>query len=138
MRIVLDTNVLVSALINPHGPPATVVSSLMSARLTLVFDERILSEYRTVLARPRFAFDAEAVRIVLDALETGGEAICPAPSSVQLPDPDDLPFVEVADAGLVAALITGNERDFEPVSGTVRTRIYTPAAFVRKIARSGD
>jgi predicted nucleic acid-binding protein len=55
MRVVVDTNVLVSGVINPHGTPGRVVDSIVSQAFAVLFDDRILSEYRDVLLRPMFA-----------------------------------------------------------------------------------
>ena len=57
MRIVLDTNVLVSALLSPHGAPAAVLQLVVTGRVVLCFDARVLSEYREVLRREKFDFD---------------------------------------------------------------------------------
>ena len=56
MRIVLDTNVLVSGFLSPYGPPGAILRSILAGSITLCFDERILTEYRDVLTRGRFAF----------------------------------------------------------------------------------
>ncbi len=139
MRVVLDTNVLVSALINPHGPPGTIVANALAGRVTPVFDERILAEYRAVLGRNRFGFDAVAVTALLVALEGEGESVVAVPAKIESPDPDDLPFLEVAETALAAALVTGNTRHFRPVRARHGVPVYTPAAFVRKIrAATGD
>jgi len=56
MRIVLDTNVLVSALINPYGKPAAVLNAILSRLVFLCYDARIIDEYERVLRRRRFQF----------------------------------------------------------------------------------
>ena len=48
MRVVLDTNVLISGLLNPNGPPAAVLNLLVNAKLELLYDSRILQEYMEV------------------------------------------------------------------------------------------
>ncbi|MBI1864175.1 MAG: putative toxin-antitoxin system toxin component, PIN family [Nitrospirae bacterium] len=68
MKIVLDTNVLVSAFISPHGAPALILRLILQGELTLVADSRILDEYREVLVRPRFGLPKKAVESVLAAL----------------------------------------------------------------------
>lgn len=110
MRIVLDTNVLVSGLISPFGPPARVLEMILTGDLTLVFDDRILAEYRQVLARERFGLNADDVADLLRYFEAAGEHVTARPAFVTLPDPDDLSFLEVALAARVDALITGNTR----------------------------
>jgi uncharacterized protein len=98
-RIVLDTNVLVSALLNPSGAPAQVLTLVLASELRLVFDRRILDEYAEVLARPRFGLDPADVAEVLRQLEADGERVAATASAVALPDADDLPFLEVALSG---------------------------------------
>lgn len=112
MRIVLDTNVLVSGLLSPFGPPAEVVRQVAAARLRLCWDVRILCEYREVLVRPAFGFDRNDVMILLDHIEREGELVTPEPLPVPLPDSDDEPFLAVARTGGVDALVTGNLRHF--------------------------
>jgi putative PIN family toxin of toxin-antitoxin system len=127
MRVVIDTNVLVSGIINPHGPPGRVVDAIVSLTLTTLYEDRILSEYREVLLRPVFGFRRNDVYALLDFIEFSGEHITAGPVNVVLPDPADLPFVEVAMAGLADALVTGNTKHFTPAR---RVSILTPAALL--------
>ena len=129
MKVVLDTNVLVSALLNPFGPPARVFDLLMTGNLQLTFDDRILAEYREVLARPRFGFDLDDVGELLEYLQVGGELVAASPLSNPLPDPDDEPFLEVAVAARVEALITGNIRHY-PVETRQGISILPPSEFM--------
>ena len=93
MRIVLDTNVLVSGLLQPLGNPAQVLSLALAGAIKVCHDERILAEYAEVLVRPRFRFDAERVRDVLEKLEADGLAVdASGQQGLDLPDPDDEPF----------------------------------------------
>lgn len=108
--IVLDTNVLVSALLTPFRAPARVLDAMLARRVRLVFDDRILGEYAEVLARPRFVFDANDVNEVLAFIrEEGLKAVAP-PLGIALPDPDDVMFVEVAVTGRADAIVTGDKR----------------------------
>ena len=56
MLAVVDTNVLISALITPFGNAARILDMAMAGELRLLYDDRILSEYRDVLLRPKFSF----------------------------------------------------------------------------------
>ncbi|MGB9868299.1 MAG: putative toxin-antitoxin system toxin component, PIN family [Bacillota bacterium] len=112
MKIVLDTNVLVSALLAPHGPAARILDAVLTGRLDLVFDDRILHEYEEVLRRERFGFAAEDVKALLDFTRSEGQAVVAPPLKVALPDLDDLMFVEVAVAGGADAIVTGNKKHF--------------------------
>ena len=57
----LDTNVLVSGLLSPFGPPGEIVRMVSSGAVVLCLDARIFAEYDDVLARPRFGFDPDSV-----------------------------------------------------------------------------
>jgi len=59
--IVLDTNILVSALITPFGKAARVLDLVIRGDIRILYDDRILSEYREVLLRPKFGFEAKDV-----------------------------------------------------------------------------
>lgn len=135
MRVVVDTNVLVSAMLSPHAPPAGVVRLVLQGDLVLLHDPRILAEYAEVLARPRFGFDPDDVRAVIQGLDRTGEGVFAVPLKVKLPDPDDPPFLEVAAAGRADALVTGNPRHYRPSSGRHDVRILTPRELLDLLAR---
>jgi putative PIN family toxin of toxin-antitoxin system len=140
LRIVLDTNVLVAGLLSPFGPPGEIVRMVSSGAVTLCVDARILSEYEEVLARPRFAFDADAIAALLDYIEVSGETIASRPLMARLPDPDDEPFLEVAIAGAVDCLVTGNLVHFPP-NALGDAVVVAPATFMeryRSSAHRGD
>jgi uncharacterized protein len=113
--VVLDTNIVVSALLSAFGPSARVLDLALSGDIRLAYDDRILAEYREVLARAKFGFDPEDVASLLAFLETEGEAVVARPLAGTLPDPDDLQFVEVA-AQVNAPPITGNRAHFPPAA----------------------
>jgi len=131
VRIVLDTNVLVSGLLSPFGPPADVVRLVAAGALRLGVDARILEEYRLVLARPRFGFDAARVAELLSQVDADGVRGATQPLRLRLPDPDDEPFLEVALAVAADALVTGNVRHF-PSSRREGARVLSPRAFVEE------
>ncbi len=115
MKIVLDTNVLVSGLLQPLGNPAQVLSLALAGAVQVCHDERILAEYAEVLARPRFKFDPKRVREVLTQLEVDGLAVEAAgQQNLHLPDVDDEAFLAVALAGAADFLVTGNLADYPP------------------------
>ena len=108
MKVVLDTNVLVSGLLTPFGSSGEIVRMVFSNDLTLFLDARILAEYRDVLHRPKFCFNPDDVAVLLDFIKHYGQFVSGSPLSLPLPDRDDEPFLEVALSGKVAAFITGN------------------------------
>lgn len=140
MRIVLDTNVVVSGLLSPFGPPGEIVRMVSSGTVNLCFDARVLSEYDEVLARPRFGFDPDAVGVLLDYIDLTGETCAPQPLVTRLPDPDDEPFLEVALACAADFLVTGNLAHFPPESRSGMS-VLSPAEFVdrmRSTRTTGD
>ena len=96
MIVVLDTNVLVSALLSPFQAPARVLDLVLSGEIDAVVDDRILAEYRAVLARPKFGFDVRAVHDLLDYFEHAGVVAPAMPLTIDPPHPDDCTFVEAA------------------------------------------
>lgn len=133
MRVVVDTNVLVSGAINPHGPPGRIVDAVLAAKIRVLHDDRILGEYREVLLRPAFGFQRSDVETILDFVEFTGEHISAGPTGVVLPDWTDLPFLEVAMTGAADALITGNMKHFKPRRGRHNIYICSPADFLHRI-----
>lgn len=134
MRAVIDTNVLVSGLINPCGAPGRIVDHLLAGAFTALYDDRVLSEYRAVLVRPVFGFLPADVDTLIDAIERNGEAVVTTVWAGTLPDPTDLPFLEVAMAGRADALVTGNACHFRPILGRHAISVITPAALLARIA----
>lgn len=140
MNIVLDTNVLVSGLLTPFGPSGEIVRMLVSGELTLYLDARILSEYQDVLNRPKFKFNKDHIAILLDFIKQYGHFVSGSPLQNSLPDPDNEPFLEVAIAGNVKALITVNSVHY-PNSFREGIKIVSPAKFVefyRKINKNTE
>ncbi|MGH9442554.1 MAG: putative toxin-antitoxin system toxin component, PIN family [Thermoanaerobaculia bacterium] len=137
MRVVLDTNVLVSGLLSPQGAPGRVVDLLLTGEITPLVDDRILSEYRDVLPRPKFDLPAAGISGMLEFLESECEIIPSAPVGIALPDPDDLPFLEVAISGHAESLITGNLRHFPAaIRRSLTFPIQAPAEFLRNWSSS--
>jgi putative PIN family toxin of toxin-antitoxin system len=137
LRVVLDTNILVSALINVHGTPARILDLVLVERLTLTFDDRIISEYREVLLRPKFGFRTADVDALLEFFQTEGESVVAPPLSLRLPDADDAPFIEVAVAAGCDYLITGNVGHFpeaatKPLDLERPFKVITPAGFLEQ------
>jgi putative PIN family toxin of toxin-antitoxin system len=136
MKVVIDSNVVVSAMLSPHAPPAQVIRLALQGDLGLLHDDRILAEYRDVLSRPKFGFDAEDVRSVLEGIEWIGETVVARPLPVELPDPDDVPFLGVAAAAGADALVTGNTRHYRPAKGRHDVRVLAPRELLDLLAEA--
>jgi len=131
MKVVVDTNVLVSGIINPHARPAHVLNLVLDGKLTLCIDSRIYDEYERVLLSPKFSFPKEYVKILLDFIKRKSVFVVPLPLRTDPLDESDLPFLEVAFSAK-APIITGNRKHFENVKGI---EIYTPSEFIEKFIR---
>ncbi len=133
MRLaVFDTNVVVSGMLSPHGPPGRIVDRLRSGTLTAVLNDCIVAEYAEVLSRPRLGLPKEEVRWVLDAICRHARFVDVNPDADinGLPDPDDAPFIDCARAASVC-LVTGNLRHF-PKRATGSVQVITPSEFLKK------
>ncbi len=121
--VVLDTNVIVSALFNLTSVPGMILQEALVGRIIPLLHKDILDEYRDVLHRPKFKFDQEDIEIVLAGLLKRGIFLNAAVVPEQLPDPDDAIFYEVAmeaKESTDAYLVTGNLKHF-PVKPFVVT-----------------
>ncbi|MFZ5967574.1 MAG: putative toxin-antitoxin system toxin component, PIN family [Bacillota bacterium] len=111
IRAVVDTNILVSALLSPSGAPARVFDHVLNGNVIMCFDSRIIAEYQEVLARPKFKFDPKTVSQVIDFILHTGMSLVPEPLTVEFEDEDDKAFYEVA-ISAKSHLVTGNVKHF--------------------------
>jgi len=111
---VLDTNVLVSGLLSPTGPPGRLLDVLLAQRLRLAADDRVELEYREVLARPRLGIEPVRRDAFLAILQFQNHVTAlPWPHRAS-PDEDDAIFLEVALQTPARTVVTGNLRHFPP------------------------
>lgn len=135
MRVVLDTNVLLSALISPHGAPDKLYRAWRAAKFEVVTSLDQLDELRRASRYPKFKAILQPNRvgamvnnlqraIVLDRLS----------SDVEADDPNDAFLLAMAIAGEADYLVTGDRRAGLLQKGSVgRTRIVTPAIFCSEV-----
>ncbi|MFH2116004.1 MAG: putative toxin-antitoxin system toxin component, PIN family [Spirochaetota bacterium] len=126
MKVVLDTNALVSGMLNPAGKPGAILALVLEGELSVLHSPGILSEYHEVLHRPRFGFQSDMVATILGYIEEAGMPVYPLPANCSFPDEDDRVFYETALTGKAVALITGNTTHF-PAGDPL---IFTPPAFL--------
>ena len=126
--VVIDTNVLVSALLSSHEDSATVqvMNRIFAGDIIPVFSKDILAEYGEVLCRKKFHFSEKTVCTLLNTITSIGELVVPSPSGEILPDKKDLPFYEVVLEKKEdnAYLITGNKKHFPVKSFIVTAREF--------------
>lgn len=132
MRLVLDTNVLVSALLKPGSVPDRAMAAAWKHGV-VIYDARIVDEYRSVLARPKLKLDERQVAALIDTfLADGVDVGESAPFHGAMSDDDDRMFVEVALTGRAHAIVTGNGADFPPSIGV---RVLSPAMLLAQLDR---
>ena len=112
-RIVVDTNVIVAALLHPDRTPARALDAILEGRGQVLVDARVEAEYRDVLARRKFrAIAIDKREELLARVLSGAERVDSAAYVGGLIDEDDRSFVEVCLSGHAAVLLTGNGRHF--------------------------
>ena len=126
---VIDTNVLVSALLNINSNPGKVLLSVFNSETRPLLNAEIIAEYRDVLAREKFHFPAETVDIVMNRLAAVSMNINAAEGEFsEITDPKGRCFFAVTMTGRLsedALLVTGNIRHFP-----AKPFVVTPAQFV--------
>lgn len=131
MRVVIDTNVLVSGLLSPYGAIGEIARMAVAGSLDLLYDARIVSEYEEVLFRPKFSFDKAHIDNLIEFITHFGIPVSATPLSRHLPDMDDEPFLEVAISGKAECLITGNAAHY-PMRPKRKVQILTPRQFLNR------
>jgi len=138
-KIIIDTNVIVSALIQKSYPFRIVYELLLEDKVSLCVSSALLAEYRTVLERPKFAryreFAAKA-GAVLENIESKALRYKPTAILDLVSDKDDNKILELADECAADFIITGNTNDFT-FPGYKQTKIVTPSDYWEKYRR-GD
>ena len=123
---VIDTNVLVSALLTKTEDSATVqvFNAIADGRITPLYHKDILMEYEEVLSRPKFSFSNSVIKAVIKSIVECGTEVFPKPTGEILADVDDLVFYEVAmeKRNDASYLVTGNKKHYP-----IREFIVTPA-----------
>ena len=112
---VIDTNVVVSAMLKRDSVPAKIIDLLLAGIIIPVFNEEILSEYKEVLLRPEFGFAQDDVNKFMDFMRKNGIFLEKILSDEKFNDPDDAVFYEIALSAIKsreAYLVTGNIRHF--------------------------
>src|ERR1035437_4979622 len=106
--LVLDTNVVVSANLNPEGCEALVMALALNRKVRCFVSRPILGEYERVLLYPRLKFDAREVARFLAILRKSARMVTPARTITESVDEADNRFLECAEAGHAEVLVTAN------------------------------
>ena len=111
-RVVLDTNVVVSAFLKPAGLEASVLLLALKGPLCLCVSEPVLTEYETVLYRPELRLDPQVVQKGLSDIRQVSLSTRPEHTLSVCPDESDNRFLECAGTARAEFLVTGNKRHF--------------------------
>ena len=135
MKIVLDTNVLLSGLMAPEGTPGRILAAWLEARFDVVMSLEQLVEIGRALSYPRIQrklkWDEQRIEQFLRQLYIRAEVIDLHLTSVEVPrDPQDTPILATLVAAGADALVSG-DRDLLELRG--KYPIQTPAEFVRRL-----
>jgi len=132
LRLVIDTNVVVSAALRPEGLQRTVVLLAMTKPAHWYASEPILAEYALVLARPELKIRRGLRRQLLQLIENRVRVVAPSHLAQITSDPADNIFVECADSARADYLVTGNQRHFPKF--WKNTKIISSSEFLSVIA----
>lgn len=132
LRLVLDTNIVVSAALKPEGLQRTVLLLALAKPARLYISTPVFKEFREVLARPEFHIRKGLQQRFLQLIEKNAHLVEPARRLEVTTDPHDNIFVECADAARADFLVTGNIRHFPRY--WKRTKIITSREFLSVVA----
>lgn len=117
-RVVLDTNVVISAHLNLGGYERFALDLALASKIQLYSSAEILEEYRAVLRRRKFLIHPQLVTASLRLIEKASKLVQPKHQIAAAPDPEDNKFLECAEAAEADYLVTGNKRHFPKRWGT--------------------
>jgi putative PIN family toxin of toxin-antitoxin system len=136
MRAVVDTNILVRAVIRPQGTVGPVLLRLRQGEYTLLYARSLLEELIDVLNRPRirdkYRLTGGDIQTVLGLILLRGEEVTPLERITACRDPKDDKFLEVAVAGQADAIVSGDQ-DLLVLHPYAGIPIVTPRAFLRML-----
>ena len=132
LRLVIDTNVLISAAIKPAGLQRTVLLLAITKPARLYVSRPIIEEYSEVLARPELKIRKGLRRQLLRLIKNHSYTVTPTRRLEVADDPDDNMFLECADAARADYLVTGNLKHFPRF--WKKTKIITPREFIGLVA----
>jgi putative PIN family toxin of toxin-antitoxin system len=132
LRLVVDTNILVSAALKPDGLQRTVLLLAITKPARLYVSNAILTEYQDVLSRPEFQIRKSLRQQFLDMIRKRAHLVNPVRAIQVANDPEDDKFIECADAARADYLVTGNMRHFPKF--WKNTKVVTSREFLSLMA----
>jgi putative PIN family toxin of toxin-antitoxin system len=110
-KVVLDTNVLVSALWSNNGNPHEIVKSIFTNEITPYYNDDIIEEYHEVLSRTKLKFPEDKVESLMQEIKNNGVKANSVTSNLTFADESDRKFYDIAKTN-EATLITGNLKHY--------------------------
>lgn len=132
LRLVIDTNIAVSAALKPDGLQRTVLLLACAKPATLYITEAILDEYRDVLSRRELKIRKGLRNQLLQLIRSRAHMVKPSRSLQAAKDPDDNKFLECADTARADYLVTGNQKHFPKF--WKKTKVITSREFIDIVA----
>ena len=132
LRLVIDTNIVISAALKPQGLQRTTLLLAISKPVTLFVSEPIMAEYRAVLSRSELGIAKASRQQLLQLIQNRARLVKPRRKVDVAADPDDNIFLECADEAGADYLITGNARHFPKF--WKKTKIITTREFLDLLA----
>jgi putative PIN family toxin of toxin-antitoxin system len=124
MIIVLDTNVIVSGLINPTGYPGVILDAVLAGTVDLAINDAIWIEYQRILSDEKFPFPPGSVTALLEYIRSYAHNVSAAPAKFKSSDQSDQAFVDVLCASDADYLVTGNLKDFKGVAKVISPKDF--------------
>jgi len=121
---------MVSAFLKPRSKPARILRLVLQGELNIVCNEAILAEYLEVLVRPKFELNRKRVEKIVQFIRSRGIYSPALVQPLNLPDPDDEPFLEAALATGADMLVTGNIKHF-PKEACKGLKVVSPTELLR-------
>jgi hypothetical protein len=136
MRVVLDTNIIVSALLAPAGKPAAIMKSWLEGKFTLLTCAAHLDELRSTLQKPQVSerIKPHKAGLLVNQIRRMAEDIAPLPRVERSPDPADDFLLALSEGGKADYLVTGDKSGLLVLHRHKKTRIVSARAFAALLA----
>jgi uncharacterized protein len=131
LRVVLDTNIVISAVLTRDGLESHILRLALNGELRSYASRAILREYAEVLARAKFRLSKSAQRQIVEGIESAFVILAPKPRLLVCSDPEDNMFLECSEAARADYLVTGNLRHFP--AAWKSTRVVSSRQFLTSI-----
>lgn len=119
-RLVLDTNVVLSAVLKPDGLQRLIFQIALSPFCEVFVSTPILTEYEDVLSRKKFKLQSDEVQAIMRLIKTTATLVTPQQTVTAAHDPDDNMFLECAEEAEANYLVTGNKKHFPAKWGVTK------------------